>query len=106
MALDRSEVTALDRADPLRAMRDHFLLPAGIIYLDGNSLGPAPKSAFAELDRAIRHEWADGLIRSWNQAGWFTLTDTLGDRIARLIGAEAGETVVSDSTSINIYKAL
>jgi kynureninase len=101
-----SEATALDAADPLRGMREFFHLPADVLYLDGNSLGPPPKAAFAELDKAARHEWGEGLIRSWNAAGWFTLTDTLGDRIGRLIGAEPGETVVTDTTSINIYKAL
>jgi kynureninase len=101
-----SEVAALDAADPLREMRDRFHLPAGVIYLDGNSLGPAPKTVFAELEHAARHEWAEGLIRSWNDAGWFTLTDTMGDRVGRLIGAAPGETVVTDTTSINIHKAL
>ena len=101
-----SEATALDAADPLRGMREFFHLPADVLYLDGNSLGPPPKAAFAELEKAARHEWGEGLIRSWNAAGWFTLTDTLGDRIGRLIGAEPGETVVTDTTSINIYKAL
>ena len=101
-----SEATALDAADPLRGMRELFHLPDDVLYLDGNSLGPPPKAAFAELEKAARHEWGEGLIRSWNAAGWFTLTDTLGDRIGRLIGAEPGETVVTDTTSINIYKAL
>lgn len=101
-----SEAAALDAADPLKSKRDLFHLPADIIYLDGNSLGPAPKSAFAELEQAARVEWAEGLIRSWNTAGWFVLTDTLGDRLGRVIGAEPGETVVTDTTSINIFKAL
>ncbi len=101
-----SEVAALDAADPLRSLRDRFHLPPGVIYLDGNSLGPAPKSVFAELEQAARQEWAEGLIRSWNDAGWFTLTDTMGDRVSRLIGAAPGETVVTDTTSINIHKAL
>jgi kynureninase len=100
------DVAALDAADPLRGMRDLFQLPGGVIYLDGNSLGPPPKAAFAELERAARHEWGNGLIRSWNDAGWWDLTDALGDQVGRLIGAAAGQTVVSDSTSINIYKAL
>jgi kynureninase len=106
MPLDLAEIAALDASDPLRALRERFELPEGVIYLDGNSLGPAPRSVFAELEQAARHEWAEGLIRSWNTAGWFTLTDTLGDRVARLIGAEAGETVVTDTTSVNIHKAL
>jgi len=100
------DVAALDAADPLRALRDRFALPDGVIYLDGNSLGPPPKAAFDEVNHAMRHEWGDGLIRSWNAAGWFTLTDTLGDRVGRLIGAQPGETVVTDTTSVNVYKAL
>ena len=100
------DVAALDAADPLRTMRERFELPAGVIYLDGNSLGPPPKAAFAELEQAARQEWGEGLIRSWNSAGWFTLTDVLGDRVGRLIGAAPGQTVVTDTTSINIYKAL
>jgi len=100
------DIAALDAADPLRALRARFALPEGVIYLDGNSLGPPPKAVFAELDQAARHEWGEGLIRSWNDAGWFTLTATLGDRIGRLIGAQPGETVVTDTTSINIYKVL
>jgi kynureninase len=106
MAARASKAEALDRTDPLRDKRELFELPAGVIYLDGNSLGPPPKTAFAELERAARHEWGEGLIRSWNSAGWWSLTDTLGDRIGRLIGAGAGETVVTDTTSINVFKAL
>ena len=100
------DAAALDDADPLRRVRDLFHLPEGVIYLDGNSLGPPPKAAFAALERAARVEWGDGLIRSWNDAGWWTLTDTLGDRVGRLAGAAPGQTVVTDSTSINVYKAL
>ncbi len=100
------DIEALDHADALGAMRDRFALPDGVIYLDGNSLGPASKSAFAELELAARQEWAEGLIRSWNSANWFDLPLALGERVGRLIGAGAGETVVCDSTSINIYKAL
>ncbi len=101
-----TDVDALDAADPLRHLRDLFHLPSGLVYLDGNSLGPAPKAAFDELEEAARREWAEGLVRSWNQAGWFTLTDTLGDRIGRLIGAAPGQTVVTDTTSTNIHKTL
>lgn len=103
---DVSRVDALDASDKLRHMRERFILPDGVIYLDGNSLGPASKAAFEELEIVARQEWAQGLIRSWNSAGWFELTQQLGDRIGRLIGANAGETVVTDTTSTNIYKAL
>ncbi|MEP9399606.1 kynureninase [Mesorhizobium sp. KR2-14] len=103
---DLASIEARDAADPLRHMRDRFVLPEGVIYLDGNSLGAASKNVFVELDKAAREEWAEGLIRSWNKAGWFDLTVELGDKVGRLIGAEAGETVVCDTTSTNIYKAL
>jgi kynureninase len=106
MLAGAAEAAALDLADPLRGKRELFELPAGVIYLDGNSLGPPPKAAFAELEQAARREWGEGLIRSWNDAGWWSLTDTLGDRVGRLIGAGAGETVVTDTTSINVFKAL
>ena len=99
-------VEDLDARDPLRRYRDEFALPEGLIYLDGNSLGAAPKSALKAVEAASRDEWARGLIRSWNSAGWFMLTDRLGDSIGALLGAEAGETVVCDTTSINLFKAL
>jgi kynureninase len=104
--LTRAQAEALDAADPLRAKRDEFVLPDGLIYLDGNSLGPASKAALRELKAATDEEWTQGLIRSWNTAHWFSLPERLGDRIARLVGAKAGEIVVTDSTSINIFKAL
>ena len=103
---DLATVEALDAADPLRAIRARFTLPEGVIYLDGNSLGAAPSTALAELGKAVSREWSQGLIRSWNDAGWFDLPLKLGDRIGRLVGAGEGQTVVADTTSINIYKAL
>ena len=72
MSAGASKAAALDLADPLRDKRELFELPAGIIYLDGNSLGPPPKAAFAELEQAARREWGEGLIRSWTAAGWCT----------------------------------
>ncbi|KAA1180086.1 kynureninase [Rhizobium tropici] len=103
---DLAAVEAMDEADPLRVFRSRFALPAGIIYLDGNSLGAASHEVFAEVRQAAMEEWGNGLIRSWNSAGWFHLPLELGDRIGRLIGAAEGQTVVTDSTSINIYKTL
>ncbi|MBB3458905.1 kynureninase [Rhizobium sp. BK313] len=103
---DFAAVEAMDAADPLRPFRSRFALPEGVIYLDGNSLGAASHDVFSELQQAATEEWGNGLIRSWNSAGWFHLPLELGDRIGRLIGAAHGQTVVTDSTSINIYKAL
>ena len=105
-SIDPASIARLDQDDPLRSKRDAFVLPRDVIYLDGNSLGPTPKAALRELKIAAEHEWGEGLIRSWNSAGWIDLPATLGDRIARLIGAAPGETVVTDTTSINIYKAI
>ncbi len=104
--LHRDYAQELDARDPLRAFRERFHLPPDLIYLDGNSLGPAPKTAFARIETAMRQEWAEGLVASWNDAGWFALTDTLGDLLAGLLGAAPGEVVVTDSTSVNLYKAL
>ena len=97
---------ALDASDPLRELRDQFSLPDGVIYLDGNSLGVLPKTAAARVAEAVTHEWGQGLIRSWNSAGWFDLPQRTGNKIATLIGAAPGEVVATDSTSINLYKVL
>jgi kynureninase len=83
-----------------------FHLPEGVIYLDGNSLGPMVKSAPARVDSAVQAEWGDLLIRGWNKAGWMTQPRVLGDRIARLIGAEPGTVVLGDTLSIKVYQAL
>lgn len=103
---DAQAIAAMDLADPLAALRARFVLPEGEIYLDGNSLGPACEAALAQLQIAAQDEWSRGLIRSWNDAGWFDLPLRLGDQIGRLIGAAPGQTVVADTTSTNIYKAL
>jgi kynureninase len=97
---------ALDAQDPLRELRAQFTLPDGVIYLDGNSLGVMPVAAAARVAKAVTEEWGQGLIRSWNSAGWFELPQKLGNKIAPLIGAHAGEAVATDSTSINLYKVL
>ena len=97
---------ALDAQDPLRGLRQQFSLPDGVIYLDGNSLGVLPNTAAARVAKAVTEEWGQGLIRSWNSAGWFDMPQRLGDKIARLIGAAAGEVVATDTTSINLYKVL
>ena len=97
---------AQDARDPLRALREHFVLPPGVIYLDGNSLGVLPRTAAARVAQVVNQEWGVDLIRSWNTAGWFELPQRLGDKIAPLIGAGAGEVVATDSTSINLYKVL
>jgi kynureninase len=102
----REACSALDRDDPLAPRRADFVLPENIIYLDGNSLGPMTHAVADKVNTAMREEWAQGLIRSWNDAGWIGKAQQVGDRLARLIGADAGEVVVCDSTSVNVFKQL
>lgn len=100
------DAEALDRTDPLRGRRDLFALPPGVIYLDGNSLGPLPKAVVPRMQDVVATQWGEGLIRSWNTHDWIDLPARTGDKIARLIGAKPGEVVVTDSTSVNLYKVL
>ncbi|MCZ8154119.1 MAG: kynureninase [Rhodobacteraceae bacterium] len=88
------------------ATRAAFDLPEGIIYLDGNSLGPLPKAAAARVARTVTEEWGNMLITGWNKAGWMDQPARIGDRIARLIGAEPGTVVMGDTLSIKVYQAL
>lgn len=97
---------AMDQQDPLRGLRDLFSLPPGMIYLDGNSLGVMPKATPVRVADVVTREWGTDLIQSWNKAGWFQQPQKVGDKIARLIGAHAGEVVATDSTSINLFKVL
>ncbi|GAA1888038.1 kynureninase [Paeniglutamicibacter psychrophenolicus] len=103
---DRASLQAADATDPLASFKDRFSLPEGLIYLDGNSLGPLPLGAAERAAEVINNEWAHGLIRSWNTAGWFEMPSRLGDKLARIIGGNDGETVVTDTTSLNLFKAL
>ena len=95
-----------DVTDPLHSLRNLFDIPPGVIYLDGNSLGVMPKAAAARAAQVITQEWGVDLIRAWNSAGWFSLPQRLGNRVAPLIGAGPDEVVVTDTTSINLYKVL
>ncbi len=102
----RNHCLERDAQDALAPLRDQFDLPAGVIYLDGNSLGARPKAALTRAQQVIAQEWGHDLIRSWNTAGWFDLPKRLGNRLAPLIGAGDGEVVVTDTTSVNLFKAL
>ena len=104
--LDLSHCQELDRQDPLSAVRDRFVLPEGVTYLVGNSLGAMPKDVPARVQEVVATEWGQGLVGSWNTAGWFDKPLSLGDRLAPLIGAGDGQVVVGDTTSINLYKAV
>ncbi len=104
--MKRSHCEALDRADPLRAMRERFSIPEKLIYLDGNSLGALPKAVARRVNDTIARQWGETLIGSWNGHGWFELPRKVGDRIARLIGAPAGSVVAGDTISINLFKLL
>jgi len=104
--LTRDEAAALDRADPLAPFRERFVLPDGVIYLDGNSLGPLPKATPERIAQVMQREWGQSLIRSWTDHGWIDLQFRVGEKIGQLIGAEPGTTVVADSTSVNLFKLL
>ena len=104
--MTREAALARDASDPLAELRDQFELPAGVVYLDGNSLGALPRMTAPRLARTITAEWGAGLVRSWNSAGWIDLAHRVGDKIGRLVGAGTGELIVADSTSVNLYKVL
>lgn len=105
-ATTRQDCLAFDAQDPLANLREQFALPEGVIYLDGNSLGVLPRSTAARVQQVVQQEWGEGLIRSWNTAGWIDLPQRVGNKIARLVGAGDGELVVADSTSVNLFKVL
>ena len=104
--ISRDDCARRDAADALAPLRGQFTLPDGVIYVDGNSLGALPRATPARVAAAVSQEWGDGLIRSWNDAGWISLPQRVGDRIGALVGARPGECVAADSTSVNLFKVL
>ena len=102
----RADLETLDRDDPLAPFRERFTLPAGVIYMDGNSLGALPRATPQRIADVVAREWGEGLIRSWNDAGWIDAPARVGDKIARVIGTPPGTVVVADSTSVNLFKVL
>ncbi|MCU4568956.1 kynureninase [Acinetobacter ursingii] len=94
-----------DEEDELKHLKDEFVLPEGVVYLDGNSLGARPKKSLAYAQHIIQ-QWGEDLINSWNKADWWGLPIRLGDKVGQLIGANAGETIISDSTTLNLFKVL
>src|ERR1700683_3324678 len=104
--LVRGDLAALDAADTLAPFRDRFVLPEGVLYLDGNSLGPVPKATPARVAEVVARESGESLIRAWTEHGWIDLPLRVGEKIGRLIGAAPGSTVAADSTSVNLFKLL
>lgn len=94
----------LDQQDLLKAYRELFVISdPSLIYLDGNSLGRLPAKTVDYMERTIREQWGERLIRSWNE-GWYQQSARLGKKIAQIIGASPDEVIISDSTSVNLYK--
>lgn len=102
----RSDAVDLDARDPLRFVAQRFVIPDAVLYLDGNSLGMLPRGVSSRITDLIERQWGQDLIRSWNTNGWIGASRRVGDRIATLIGADAGEVLAADSTSVNLYKIL
>jgi len=103
---DPAVVPSIDEQDELAAVRDRFVLPAGVIYLDGNSLGALPASVPGAVTEVVRTQWGQDLIRSWNSHDWWQLPGRVGRQIGRLIGAADGQVMCGDSTSVQLFQAL
>jgi kynureninase len=106
LPITRADCLARDAQDALAPLRERFDLPADVIYLDGNSLGARPRAALERAQAVVAREWGRDLITSWNTAGWFDMPKRLGERLGPLIGAASGEVAVTDTTSLNLFKAL
>src|SRR6476620_1631958 len=104
--MTRDDCLALDRADPLARARARFVLPEGVNYLDGNSLGARPRGVAERVARTIEDEWGTGLIRSWNAAGWYESPGRIGAKLAPLLGAAPHQVTVTDTISVNLFKLL
>ena len=105
-SITREDLAARDAVDPLKSFRDRFDIPEGLIYLDGNSLGPLLISVRDRVADVVSREWGQDLITSWNKNKWMELAGRIGGKIAPMIGAGGHEVLAADSTSINIFKLL
>jgi kynureninase len=102
--MDREHCIAMDVADPLRHLRERFELPEGMVYLDGNSLGPLSVGARRRVQALLDREWGARLVAGWEECGWFEAASRVGERIAHLVGAGPGQVVAADTTSVNLFK--
>ena len=105
-SIDRAACAARDAADPLAGVREQFVLPDGLVYLDGNSLGALPTRTAGRLAAVVEKEWGQGLVRSWLDERWMDAPQRLGSKLARMIGAGPSEVVVAESTSVCLFKLL
>ncbi len=104
--ITEQDCVALDVEDPLASEAAKYYLPLGVLYFAGNSLGALPVAAQKRVASIIRDEWGERLVGGWNSAGWYTSPSRVGAKIARLIGADADEVTVTDSTSVNLFKSI
>src|SRR5579864_8291233 len=102
--LSLKQARVWDAEDDLRDFRFRFLLPPGVVYLDGNSLGALPKSTLRRITQITELEWGHDLIRSWNLHNWINAPVAVGSKIARIIGADESEVLVTDTTSVNLFR--
>ena len=100
------EATRLDADDPLTFARERFRLPEGVIYLDGNSLGPLPSATPLALKRTMEQQWGKDLIASWNKHGWIDWPTNVAAKLAPIVGAEPNELLIADSTSVCLFKLI
>src|SRR5260370_4314730 len=106
MPIRRDDCLALAAAGPLRGCRARLTLAEGLIYLAGNSLGALPRGVAEHVAQVVTGEWGEGLIRSWNAAGWYASPARVGAKLAPLLGAKPHEVTVTESISINLFKLL
>ena len=99
-----AQAARLDEVSPLAGVRERFLLPPGVVYLDGNSLGALPACVPEAVAQVVRQQWGQDLVGSWNVHDWWRAQARVGDAVGRLLGAAPGQTLVSDSTSVNLFK--
>jgi kynureninase len=104
VSITREDAVRRDERSPLVSRRELFDLPDGVVYLCGNSLGPLVRSVPDRVAEVVRQEWGSGLVSSWNDAGWTRLSARVADRLAPLVGVDAADVVVGDSTSVTLFK--